>query len=134
MTKVPDNVVFYDGVCNLCNSTVQFVLKRDEKNSYFFSQIGGETYQKLFEKHSEFRLVDSILFYHKKELYAKSSAALKIIIGLGGIWRLFSVFWLIPLPIRDFIYDKIAANRYKVFGKRDSCTVPDSSILDRFVD
>lgn len=134
MTKVPDNVVFYDGGCNLCNSTVQFILKRDKKSSYFFSQIGGKTYQKLFEKHSEFRLVDSILFYHKKELYAKSSAALKIIIGLGGIWRLFSVFWLIPLPIRDFFYDKIAANRYKVFGKRDSCTVPDSSILDRFVD
>jgi len=134
MAKVSDNVVFYDGVCNLCNSTVQFILKRDKKKSYFFSQIGGETYQKLLEKHPKFRTVDSILFYHKKKLYAKSSAALYIIIGLGGIWKLLSVFWLIPLPIRDFIYDRVAASRYKVFGKTDSCMVPESGILDRFID
>jgi len=134
MTKVPNNVVFYDGVCNLCNSTVQFVLKRDKKGSYVFAQIGGENYKKLIKNHPEFQGVDSILFYRDNKLHSKSSAALKILIGLGGGWRLLSVFWLIPLPIRDFIYDRIASNRYTVFGKTDSCMLPNSSVLNRFID
>ena len=134
MTKVPDNVVFYDGVCNLCNSTVQFVLKREKKGSYLFAQIGGENYKKLIKKHPESLGVDSILFYQDNKLYSKSSAALKILIGLDGVWRLLSVFWLIPLPIRDFIYDRIASNRYTVFGKTDSCTFMNSNTLTRFID
>ncbi len=134
MTKVPDNVVFYDGVCNLCNFTVQFVLKRDKKGNYLFAQIGGENYKKLIKKHPDSLGVDSILFYQDNILYSKSSAALKILIGLNGVWRSLSVFWLIPLPIRDFIYDRIASNRYKIFGKTDSCMLPNSNMLNRLID
>ncbi len=133
MTKVPDNVVFYDGVCNLCDSTVKFVIQRDAKKNFLFAQIGGENYNKLIEDYPKLAQVDSILFYHQNQLYTKSSAALKIVVRLGGFWHLMSVFWLVPKRLRDFIYGVIAKNRYKVFGRSESCIIPDRKYDGRFI-
>lgn len=134
MVKVPDNVVFYDGVCNLCASSVKFLVKRDKKLSYFYAQIGGNTYHNLISIDPKIKSVDSILLFKNEKIFIKSSAAIEILVGLGGFWRLFNIFWIVPKPIRDLMYDQLAYRRYRVFGKKDFCLVPNHSLNSRFLD
>lgn len=132
MTK--DQLVIFDGVCNLCNGTVQFIIKRDRKKKFSFT-----TYQSIIGqdilKHYGFPATDqSTVVYVKKGIpYFKSKAVLEILRDLGCGWNLLYILIIIPPFIRDFVYDIIAKNRYWIFGKRESCMVPNSEILDRFL-
>ncbi|MBA4536948.1 thiol-disulfide oxidoreductase DCC family protein [Bacillus aquiflavi] len=127
-------LILYDGVCNFCNRSVQFIIKRDPNAYYQFASLQGETAQKLL---SDFRVkgdVDSFILIEDGQLYVKSTAALRICKQLAGTVRFLTFFLVVPRPIRDFFYDIIAKNRYKWFGESDHCLIPSDDIKKRFVD
>jgi len=116
-------VIYFDGVCGLCNRFVDFVLARDHGRRFRFAPLQGTTAAGRFGPADA---VDptTILFEEDGAVYERSTAALRIVGGLGGGWRFVAVFGLVPRPIRDVVYDWIARNRYAWFGKRDTCRLP----------
>ncbi len=140
-TKKKDQlVVLYDGECVLCNSTVDFLLKRDTENLFLFAQLQGDTGQGILERHEEnSESLESIVYVrnyktNREALYVKSTAVLRALDDLGGAWRILSWLRFLPRASRDFVYDLIANNRYNWFGKYDQCRIPGSSDRDRFLE
>ena len=128
-------IVLFDGICNLCNGIVQFIIKRDPKGKFKFAALQSEAGQALLAKLGfPANYKDSIIYVNGNSYYRKSTAALKILKDLGGIWKLFYVFMILPRFIRNFFYDIIAKTRYTIFGARDSCMVPTPELKDRFLD
>jgi len=135
ISELPDGkgLILFDGYCNLCNGAVQFIIKRDPKEHFRFSSLTWPPAQDLLSKNPEFKDVDSILLYEEGKLYQKSTAALKIAGRLKGAWPLFKVFTIIPRFLRDPIYDFIARNRYRWFGKKDTCMMPEKKVGHLFL-
>lgn len=126
-------LVLFDGFCNLCNASVVFILKRDKKEQFYFAPLNSRIANELSEKFPEVKEIDSILVYKAGKIYAQSSAALKISVGLSGLWPLMGVFWVVPKFIRDWLYKIVARNRYRWFGKTASCMVPQADVNHRFL-
>jgi predicted DCC family thiol-disulfide oxidoreductase YuxK len=128
-------VILFDGVCNFCNGTVNFVLKQDRKDVFRFAALQSEAGRKLLEKYKlsteEF---DSFVLLDEGKIYKKSAAALRVMNKLPWFWKEVQLFRVIPTPFRDAIYDFIARNRYKWFGKKDQCMIPTLEIKSRFLD
>ncbi|WP_047153429.1 thiol-disulfide oxidoreductase DCC family protein [Aneurinibacillus tyrosinisolvens] len=129
-----NGIILFDGICNFCNQSVQFIIKKDPKGYYKFASLQSDIGQKLLEKYKIPHDIDSIILIDNEEYYVKSSAALHICRNLEGIWKLFYLLVIIPRPIRDFFYEIIAKNRYKWFGKRESCMLPAPGIKERFLE
>jgi len=128
-------VIFFDGVCNLCNASVQFAIEHDRKNVFKFTALQGEYAKKILPQFSvDLNKIDSIVLVENKELYTKSTAALRIARRLSGLWPILYVFIIIPKFIRDWFYDFIAKNRYKWWGKQESCWVPTPDLQSKFYD
>jgi predicted DCC family thiol-disulfide oxidoreductase YuxK len=127
-------IILFDGVCNFCDSSVQFIIKRDPNGNYQFASLQGETGRLLLKEFDLEENLDSIVYIEGDRFYKKSAAALRICKNLEGVWRLFVIFKIIPTPIRDFFYDIVAKNRYKWFGKKDSCMIPSPEIRNRFLE
>lgn len=128
-------IIVFDGACNLCNRWVQFVIKHDRDKIYKFCSIQSDTGKKITKQF--LRGTDelkTIIFIDGNRLYIKSTAALYIVKNLSGVWSFLFVFVSIPKFIRNFIYDIVAKNRYKWFGKADKCMAPSKDIMDRFID
>jgi len=137
MTNFPKNkqLIIFDGVCNLCNSKVLFIIKHDKKNRFMFAPIQSESGQQII---SQFNIdtaeTDSILLYsHKNGLKIKSTAALQIAKLLRFPVSLWSIFLIVPACMRNWVYDLIANNRYKWFGRNDKCMVPTSELKSKFL-
>lgn len=128
-------VIFFDGVCNLCNHSVQFIIRRDKKNQFLFAPLQSDLGQQFTqERRIDMSATDSIILYDPGvAYYVKSSAALKIGQSFGGGWKLLSLFEWIPSRIRDFFYDIVAKNRYRWFGKQENCMVPTPELKAKFV-
>jgi len=127
-------LVLFDGVCNLCNSSVQLIIKNDVKNTFMFSTLQNSlTINYLASKDSKHNEIDSIILITPSKIYTKSSAVLTISKHLKGLYPLLYVFYIIPKPIRDFIYDFIAKNRYKWLGKKDHCMIPSENLKNKFL-
>lgn len=129
-----ERIILFDGVCNLCNSSVQFILKRDRKGQFGFASLQGEVGQKLIHKFGLNPDINSFVLIENEKVYLESTAALKVCKGLTGGWKLFTAFLIIPRPIRDVVYKIIANNRYKWFGKKESCMLPLPEWKNRFLD
>jgi predicted DCC family thiol-disulfide oxidoreductase YuxK len=129
-----DRIILFDGVCNLCNNSVKFIIKRDTSGYFKFASLQGETGQRLLKKHSLNYDLNSFVLIEKEKVYIKSSAALRVCSQLGGAWRIFSIFRFLPPLFRDFLYDIVAKNRYKWFGKEESCILPLPKWKQRFLD
>lgn len=129
-------IILFDGVCNLCNSSVQFVIKRDKKDLFRYAALQSKAGQQLVEqRHIDTRTIDSIILIEPGvAYYTKSDAALEIAQDLGGLWKLTAIFTWIPTSIRNAIYDFVAKNRYKWFGKKESCMVPTPELKAKFLD
>ncbi len=128
-------VLLFDGVCNLCNGTVQFILKRDKKEKFKFATLQSKSGQILLNKYKlPLYPFDTFVYIVDESYFIKSEAALLVIKELGGIWKILSILRYIPRPIRDFIYDVIAKSRYRIFGKKDECILPSPSLKKRFLD
>ncbi len=118
-------IILFDGVCNFCNFWVNFIIDRDKKNQFRFaalqSQIGKELLTKFDLPENDF---DSFILISQNKILKKSSAAFEIAKDLNGWLKIFSPLKLLPNSFNDFIYDLVAKNRYKIFGKRDVCRIP----------
>lgn len=138
MQNLPPNkkIILFDGVCNLCNSAVQFVIKHDGKDVFRFVALQSELGQQIL-KHIGVNPVniDSIVLYEPGvAYYYKSSAAIQIARSLGGFWHFGTVFKVIPTGIRNLLYDYIAKNRYKWYGKKESCMIPTLELKIKFLE
>ena len=130
-------LILFDGVCNLCNSSVLYVIKRDKKNIFLFTPLQSEVGKQIIRKFGiDTSQVDSIILYNpSKEVIAyKSTAALKVASNLGFPTNILSVFIIIPNVIRNLVYDFIAKNRYKWYGKKESCMIPTPELKSKFLD
>ena len=120
------NIVLFDGICNLCNASVRFITRHDKNNTIQFASLQSETAKQLLLKMNiDSQKIDSIIFISNEKMFIKSDAAVEIAKRLDGFPRLLKYFQLIPRPIRDFVYDLIAKNRYRLFGK--SCSLQPSN-------
>lgn len=131
---IPDAIVLFDGVCNLCNSSVQFIIKRDPNGYFRFASLQSEAGQAYLRKYNLDGYNNSIVFIENNRVYLRSDAALQISKSLSGAWKVFYVFKLLPRSLRDPVYNFIAKNRYKWFGKKDSCMIPTPEMKSRFID
>lgn len=125
-------IVLFDGVCNLCNKSVQFIIKRDPHNQFFFASLQSEMGKSLLEKH-HLSEVDSVVLIKEDMYYMESDAALEICRHLSSGWKLLAILKVIPSSIRDPLYQFVARNRYRWFGKQDSCMLPTEEMKKRFL-
>lgn len=126
-------VILFDGVCNFCDASVQFILKRDPNEIFHFASLQSDAGQELLGKYKVPDDVDSMILIENEKVYYKSSAALRISRHLQGVWKLFYAFIILPAPIRNAMYDLIAKNRYKWFGQKESCMLPPPNVRKRFL-
>jgi predicted DCC family thiol-disulfide oxidoreductase YuxK len=126
-------IILFDGVCNFCNGSVQFIIKRDQNKYFKFASLQSEVGAKLLMEYGVNSSLDSFVLIEDGKLYTKSEAALLVCRSLNGLWKWGYAFRIIPLPIRNWIYEMIAKNRYRWFGKRDSCMIPSKEDQERFL-
>ena len=134
---IPKNkkIILFDGICNLCNDVVLKVIKYDKKNIFLFSSLQSKIGKEITDHLGiDISKIDSIILYEPGVSYdIKSTAALKILQDFSGIWNLFSILLLLPEGFRNLIYDYIAKNRYKWFGKKEKCMIPSSELKKKFL-
>jgi len=127
-------IILFDGVCNLCNKSVTCVIKRDKKDVFRYAALQNEAGQRLVKKHDiDTSKTDSIILVDGDRAYTKSTAALKIARHLGGGYPLLYGFMIVPNFIRNWVYDYIAKNRYKWYGKKESCMIPTPELKSKFL-
>jgi len=129
-------LILFDGVCNLCNTSVQYVIKRDKKNKFLFAPLQSNIGEKIIKRYnSDTSKLDSILLYTPEEgIVSKSTAALKIASKLSFPTNILSVFLIVPVFIRNWVYDFVAKNRYKWYGKKEACMIPSPELKSKFLE
>lgn len=129
-------LILFDGVCNLCNASVQYVIEHDKNNVFMFTALQSDIGQQIIEAYKiDTNKVDSILLYTpEKGIDYKSTAAMKIASQLGFPQNLMTAFFIIPPFIRNWVYDYIAKNRYKWYGKKESCWIPTPELKSKFLE
>lgn len=129
-------IILFDGICNLCNTSVLKIIKHDKNNQFVFTSLQSDIGKQIINHiHIDTSKIDSIILYEPNVSYEiKSSAILKIATNFGGIWKLTQFFFIIPCEIRDIIYDFIAKNRYKWFGKKNNCMIPTKELKAKFLE
>ena len=128
--------MLFDGVCNLCNGAIQFTIKHDKKNVFFFAPLQSDTTKRL-EKELGISLakhMESMVYITEEKFYLKSDAILRMSKHFNGLWKLSYLLLIFPRFIRNFVYDIIAKNRYKWFGKEDACMVPTPELKVKFIE
>lgn len=134
-----EHLLLYDGVCGLCNRLTQFVLSHDSRGIFVFASLQSATGQTILRRFgrdpADLDTVYLVSHYRTTaSLTTKSTAILEVAGGLGWPWRLFTALLLLPIPIRDWIYDRVANNRYRMFGRYDTCRIPTAEERSRFID
>lgn len=129
-----DRIILFDGGCNLCNNSVQFIIKRDPVGYFKFASLQSESGQTLLKIYGLDNNLNSFVLIENSKVYLKSSAALRVSSKLGTGWRMLSIFRLLPPFFTDYLYDIVARNRYKWFGKKESCMLPKQDWKERFLD
>lgn len=123
--------IYFDGFCNLCSWSVQFVIKRDSDHIFNYTPLQSEAGKKIQSKFfNEPVKPDSIILLYNDRAFVKSEAVLEILSILGGFRKIFSLFRIVPVKMRDALYDLAAKYRYRIFGKRKECFIPDSYFKD----
>lgn len=134
METLNKKIILFDGVCNLCNGSVVFMIKRDKKDVLRYAALQTEVGQKLVDQYNiDTKKIDSIILIENNTYFYKSTAALKIARHLNGAYPLLTVFLILPAFMRDWVYDIIARNRYKWFGKKESCMIPTPELKSKFL-
>ena len=127
-------IILFDGVCNLCNHAVDFVIRRDSHDRFRFASLQEPFLVEFLKSHQIPRAyLDSIVFVYQDKVYIKSRAALEIARLMGGFWKMLYVLVLVPSFLRDPVYDWIAKNRYRWYGKRNTCRVPSPKEATKFL-
>jgi predicted DCC family thiol-disulfide oxidoreductase YuxK len=130
----PHAIILFDGVCNLCNASVTFIIERDPSDRFRFAALQSDLGRKLTSKFGiDSEKTDSIVLLEGDTAYTKSTAALRIARKLSGAWPLLYSFIIIPKPLRDWVYGYIAKNRYRWYGKQESCMIPTPALREKFL-
>lgn len=133
-TSNTEAIILFDGICNLCNGSVQFIIKRDPKEQFSFASLQSDAAEKLLLQFNyDNSKVKTIVLIEDGQLYTKSTAVLRICKRIDSMWRLMYVFIIIPKGLRDFVYGVVAKYRYSWFGKKDSCTFYVNGYKNRFI-
>lgn len=128
-------VVLFDGVCNLCNASVNWIIDHDKKQVFRFASLQSDYGKKIVERFQVTNnYMDTVLLLESDKLYMRSEAVLRILKNIGGIYALLYLFIIIPAFIRNFFYNLIAKNRYRWFGKRANCRIPTPELKTRFLE
>jgi predicted DCC family thiol-disulfide oxidoreductase YuxK len=135
----PRLVLLYDGLCGFCNGTVRFVLDRDAGGAMRFAALQGEYAASVLAGHPSMDGIDSLVLIDtdgvgNERVLIRSDAVLRVARYLGGPWRLFGIFRLVPRPLRDWAYSLFARFRYRLFGRYDACPLPAPAVRERFID
>ncbi|HKK11998.1 MAG TPA: DUF393 domain-containing protein [Flavobacteriaceae bacterium] len=137
MIALPEDkqIILFDGVCNLCNASVNYIIKYDKNDVFRFAPLQSNVGQNIIKKHhiDTVKTDSIILCSNKKGIFYKSSAALRIASHLGFPRNFWAIFLIIPPVIRNWVYDYIAKNRYKWYGKRESCMIPTPEVESKFL-
>jgi predicted DCC family thiol-disulfide oxidoreductase YuxK len=136
LKKIPSNyeIILFDGVCNFCNSSINFVIDHDPEKHFKFAPLQSEIGQEILTKfHKDIKDFDSVILLKDNQLFQKSEAALEITKHLSGLWKYLSIFGILPTFFLNFFYDIVAKNRYRIFGKSDSCRMPTLELRERFL-
>lgn len=127
-------VVLFDGVCNLCNSSINWLIDRDSAAQLKFSSLQSAYGQSVLHRfHIHHQQLETIIYLDEEKIYFRSEAVLRILKQLGGIYAWAFAFMLVPRFLRDGVYNIIATYRYRWFGKRNICRIPESGMKDRFI-
>ena len=138
--KSSELVMLYDGVCGLCNRSVQTILRHDRRGTLRFAPLQSDYGKSAIARHTVLHDVDSVVLLETlpgesdERVFVRSDAGLRVASYLGGIWKIFLIFRVVPKPVRDFFYDTLARYRYKFFGKHDACLLPSPEVRSRFLD
>jgi len=127
------SIVLFDGVCNFCNDSVNFIIRHDRDNKFKFATLQSEIGQELRAKYYIGEDVDSIVLIENDQAFTYSTAGLRIAKALGGIWSLGYIFIIVPAVIRDWFYKLFARYRYWLFGKKEVCMIPTPEVRERFL-
>ncbi len=127
-------IVLFDGVCNLCDSSVQLIIKHDKKDFFRFAALQSENGEKILKEAGlPANFLETFVYYEKGKFYTASTAALRISKHMSGAWKLFYALLIIPPPLRNTIYRVVANNRYKIFGKQKECMIPSPELRKKFI-
>ena len=126
-------ILLFDGICNYCNSWVNFIIKHDKKKKISFASLQSEAGKKILKQYNVPQESDSVVLIYNDKVYLKSTAGLHALFHVGGIYALPFAFIIFPEYVRDFYYDIIARNRYKWWGKQNECVIPNEETKDRFL-
>ena len=127
-------IVLFDGVCNLCNSAVQFIIRHDKKNIFMFTSLQSDAGQKLLAQYNlPLNELNSFILIENNKAYTRSSGALRVVKKLKGLWPLLYGLMIVPKFIRDGVYNWVGRNRYKWFGKQEACMIPTPELKARFL-
>jgi predicted DCC family thiol-disulfide oxidoreductase YuxK len=127
-------IILFDGICNLCSNSVRFIIQRDPGREFKFTSLQSEAGKQYIEQYNIHETIDSIVLIKGGKVYLESTAALKIASRLKWPWRIFGILQGVPKPVRDRLYRWIAKNRYKWFGRDESCMLPSKENRDRFIE
>lgn len=129
------HTILFDGVCNFCDASINFIIDRDPRNTFVFAPLQSDSGRKVLNAYHVDAATqpDSIILIKNGKLFTKSSAALEIARELSGGWPILYAFKIVPAPIRDFLYDLVAKNRYKLMGCRESCRIPAPELQRKFL-
>lgn len=134
MNKSQHPILLFDGVCNLCNDSVQWVIRHDPTAKFRFASLQSETGQTLLRQHQlPTDEINTVVLIDGETAYTRSDVPLRIFAKIGGVWPLLSVFWVVPRPLRNAVYNWIASNRYCWFGKKEACWLPTPDLKARFL-
>ena len=128
-------IILFDGVCNFCNASINFIIDRDSQNKFRFASLQSDTGQKLLQQYKvpDARSLDSVVLIKNNKIYKKSAAALEIVKDLNGFWPVLYIFKILPSFILDTFYNLIAKNRYKIFGRAEVCRIPTPQLKQKFL-
>ena len=128
------SIILFDGVCNMCNGFVNFLIPRDKQNKFQFGSLQSDKVKELLKQyHYSTDDISTVILIENHQLYSQSTAVLKIARKMSGGWSLLYTFMIIPKPVRDFVYSLIARNRYTLFGKKDACMMPTPEWKAKFI-
>lgn len=125
-------IVFFDGYCNLCNGLVDGLIRLDQKHVLKFASLQGETARRILNLQNPQDL-DTVVYLRENQRLEKSSAILKIFSDLGGVWKIAEIFQILPVSFRDTVYAWVAKNRFRFFGRRDTCRLPTAQEQQQFL-
>jgi len=134
MSNTEKPILFFDGICGLCNGCVDFAIRHDPDGRVLFSTLQGSTATEVLSEEDSRRL-DTVIFFENKTVFRRSSAIVRLLIHLGGFWAVLGwLLWIIPRPIRNLLYRLIAKVRYRILGQKETCRLPTPEERQRFLD